>query len=214
MAGHGNRLLLLAASAFLLALFATPASQLMNQFLREERGFSASRISLFSVLTNTPGFIGVVVGARLADLRGRRIVGAVAVVGGVGLTAAMVLSSGWSMWALSLVGAIIGAAAIPALGVYGPELFPTSLRGRANGLISVFGVSGTVVGLLTAGYLSDRWGGLGRPLLLLSIGPLVMAVLVLVAYPETAHQELEELNPEDPTLADGAPAPPGARSTS
>jgi putative MFS transporter len=214
MAGHGQRLALLAASAFLLALFATPASQLMNQFLREERGFSASRISLFSLLTNTPGFIGVVVGARLADRRGRRIVGAVAVSGGVVLTAAMVLAAGWPMWALSVVGAIVGAAAVPALGVYGPELFPTSLRGRANGLISVFGVSGTVVGLLTAGYLSDRWGGLGKPLLLLSLGPLVMAVLVLVAYPETVHQALEDINPEDPSLEVSAAASPahGPRS--
>jgi MFS family permease len=213
LAGHGRRLALLAASAFLLALFATPASALMNQFLREERGFSASRISLFSVLTNTPGSIGVVVGARLADLRGRRIVGAVAVAGGTALTAAMVLSAGWPMWALSLVGAIIGAAAIPALGVYGPELFPTSLRGRANGFISVFGVSGTVVGLLTAGYLSDRWGGLGKPLLLLSLGPLLMTVLVLVAYPETAHQALEDINPEDPSLEASGGVPPGSAPT-
>ena len=32
---------------------------------------------------------------------------------------------------------------------------------------------------------------------MLAIGPLLMAVLVLVAYPETAHRELEDLNPED-----------------
>jgi hypothetical protein len=30
-----------------------------------------------------------------------------------------------------------------------------------------------------------------------------MAVLVLVAYPETAHRELEELNPEDRLDPDG-----------
>ena len=50
---------------------------------------------------------------------------------------------------------------------------------------------------LVAGRLSDRWDGLGPALALLSIGPLLMAVLVLVAYPETAHRELEDLNPED-----------------
>ena len=64
-------------------------------------------------------------------------------------------------------------------------------------------MAGTVVGLLVAGVLSDRWGGLGKPLLLLSLGPVVLAVLVLVAYPETAHQELEQLNPEDPSLTGG-----------
>ena len=125
----------------------------------------------------------------------------------------MVLSTGWSMWTLSLVGAIIGAAAIPALGVYGPELFPTSLRGRANGLITAAAVAGTVIGLLVAGALSDRWGGLGKPLLLLSLGPLLMAVLVLVAYPETSRQELEELNPEDPSLPGAAAVIPDAPPT-
>jgi MFS family permease len=197
MAGHGRRFWLLAGSALLLNLFTAPASQFMNEFLRDERGFSGARISLFTILTNTPGVIGIVVGGRLADTRGRRVVGAVGVAGGVGLTVAMVLSGGWPMWALSVMGAIVGAATVPALGVYGPELFPTSLRGRANGIIAILGVAGSVVGLLVAGYLSDRWNGLGPALAVLSIGPALMAVLVLVAYPETAHRELEELNPED-----------------
>jgi MFS family permease len=64
-------------------------------------------------------------------------------------------------------------------------------------VISILGVTGSVIGLLVAGYLSDRWGGLGPALAVLSVGPALMAVLVLVAYPETAHRELEELNPED-----------------
>jgi MFS family permease len=197
MAGHGRRFWLLAASALLINLFTAPASQLMNEFLREERGFSAARISLFTLLTNTPGGIGIVVGARLADTRGRRLVGAVAVAGGVGLTVAMVLASGWSMWALSVGGAVIGAATVPALGVYGPELFPTSLRGRANGIIAILGVIGSVIGLLVAGALSERWDALGPALAVLAIGPALMAVLVLVGYPETAHLELEDINPED-----------------
>lgn len=197
MAGHGRRFWLLAVSALLLNLFTAPASQLMNEFLRDERGFSAARISLFTILTNTPGGLGILVGGRLADVRGRRLVGAVGVAGGTLLTVAMVLSRGWPMWSLSVFGAMIGAATVPALGVYGPELFPTSLRGRANGVISILGVAGSVIGLLVAGVLSDRWDGLGPALSVLAIGPVAMAVLVLAAYPETAHRELEELNPED-----------------
>lgn len=213
MAGHGRRFWLLATSALLLNLFTAPASQLMNEFLRDERGFSASRISLFTILTNTPGAIGIVIGGRLADNRGRRVVGAVGVAGGVGLTVAMVLSGGWPMWALSVGGAIVGAATVPALGVYGPELFPTSLRGRANGIIAILGVAGSVVGLLVAGILSERWDGLGPALAVLAIGPACMALLVLVAYPETAHRELEDINPEDRApeeqTADGGPAAVG-----
>jgi MFS family permease len=208
MAGHGRRFWLLATSALLLNLFTAPASQLMNEFLRDERGFSAARISLFTILTNTPGGIGIVVGGRLADTRGRRIVGAVGVAGGVALTVGMVLSGGWPMWALSVLGAMVGAATVPALGVYGPELFPTSLRGRANGIIAILGVAGSVIGLLVAGYLSERWDGLGPALAVLSVGPALMAILVLVAYPETVHRELEELNPEDRPQPDGGSAAP------
>src|SRR5690606_41948375 len=43
-----------------------------------------------------------------------------------------------------------------ALPIYGPELFPTGQRGRANGIISALGVIGGVVGLLVAGFLSER----------------------------------------------------------
>jgi MFS family permease len=200
LGSHGGRLALLAVSALLLNLFKDPASQLLNEFLRDERGYSALKISLFSIFTNVPGFLGVLVGGRLADQRGRRAIGCVAVVGGAGFTVVQMFAHGVPMWLLSIVGSIIGAAAIPALGVYGPELFPTSLRGRANGVIASAAAVGTVTGLVLAGLLNDAWDGLGPALAALSLGPLVVAVLILAAYPETAHLELEDLNPEDPAL--------------
>jgi MFS family permease len=202
-AGHGRRLGLLAMSTFLVQLFLAPASQLQNEFLRDERGYSALRITIFTICTNTPAGIGVVVGARVADRRGRRIVGAVALLGGVAGTVAVYVMAGPAMWAASLLGGILAGATIPALGVYGPELFPTALRGRANGILGVTGVLGAAVGLLVAGTLSDGLGSLGRALIVLSIGPILLAVLVLTRYPETAGLELEEINPQD-----AAPTPP------
>lgn len=197
VAGHGARLGLLATSAFLLNLFTAPASQLQNEFLRDERAWSALTISAFTIATNTPGGIGVLVGGRLADVRGRRVVGAVGLVGGIGGTVAMYFSGGWTIWLWSLLAAIVGGATLPALGVYGPELFPTGLRARANGLIAVAAVCGSAIGLVTAGVLSDELGGLAPALAILSIGPALLAVLVLLRYPETARLELEDLNPED-----------------
>jgi MFS family permease len=194
---HAGRLWLLAASAFLGSIFVAPASQFMNDFLRDDLGFSAARISAFTLLTNTPAFIGIVVGGRLADRRGRRMVGAVAMAGGVALTVAMYQSQGWALWALSVIGGIIGAAAVPALGVYGPELFATSARGRANGMITVLGVTGSALGLLVVGTLSDRTGGIAAVMPVVAVGPALLAVLILVAYPETAHMALEDINPED-----------------
>jgi len=124
-------------------------------------------------------------------------VGATGLVVGSILVVLAYLAAGWPLWALGIVAGIFSAATVPALAVYGPELFPTAVRGRANGIISVVSRVGAVTGLLAAGFLSTRLGGLGPALAVLSAGPLLLAVLVLTCYPETAARELEELNPED-----------------
>lgn len=208
-AGHGRRLALLAGSALALAVFSSPASQLQNEYLREEFGFTAAQITLFTILTVTPGGIGIIVGGRLADVRGKRVIGGIGVAGGAVFTAAMYLTdSPPVLWAASAVGSIIGGLAVPALSVYGPELFPTSLRTKANVVITTLGVSGSVIGLVLAGRLAERWS-LGPGVAAMAVGPALVVLLLIPRYPETAHRELEDLNPEDavatPTLGRLAP---------
>ena len=197
LVGHGRRLALIGTTLFAAALFAAPASQLQNAFLKDERGFSAAHVALFTLVTSTPAGIGVAVGGRLADTHGRRLVGAVGVLGGALCAVVAFLSHGWPMWAWTLGGTMLGGAAVPALGVYGPELFPTSLRGKANGILQVAAVAGSGVGLLTVGSLVDRWGHMGTAMAVVLIGPMLVALLLVVAYPETAHHTLEDFNPED-----------------
>lgn len=193
-----RRLMLLATTAFLIAMFAAPASSLQNDFLKDERGFSASQITLFTLVTSTPAGIGVLVGGYLADRRGRRRVGATGLVLGTAAVAWAFFASGPALWLLTLMGTLVGGLTVPALAVYGPELFGTNDRGRANGLIVTLGVTGSATGLLIAGWLSDQLGGrLGPALALLAVGPLIVAALVLLKYPETAGLELEDLNPQD-----------------
>jgi MFS family permease len=196
-AGHGRRFWLLAVSALLLNLLAAPASFFLNRYLTTEHGFSALDITVFALVTGGPSIIGVVVGGRLADTRGRRPVGAVAVAVSAVTTVILYLSSGAALWIAGVIGSVIGAAALPALGVYGPELFPTGLRGRAGGILAMTGLAGSAAGLLIAGFVADELGSLGPAIAALSVGPLAVAVLVLVAYPETAGRSLEDLNPED-----------------
>ena len=104
---------------------------------------------------------------------------------------------GWPMWVASTIAAVVGGAAVPALGVYGAELFPTGNRGKASGLISMLALVGSSIGLLGAGWALDQAIGYGDGDGVLAVGPLVVAALVVVLYPETAHHELEDLNPED-----------------
>ncbi len=197
-----RRFALLAASGFLWSLFLAPAAQFLNEFLRTERGFSGIGIAVFVLATNTPGGIGIVLGGRLADRRGRRLVGAVGIAGGVTFTVVSYLSWGWPLWAASIAASVIGAIAIPALAVYGPELFPTHQRARANGGLQVVGVAGSSIGLLSAGWLADRIGGLGPAIAVLAVGPAILIAIVLTLYPETANRQLEEINPGDADLTD------------
>jgi MFS family permease len=209
--GHGRRLALLGVALFCTALYAAPASQLQNEFLRSERGFSAAAISAFTLLTSTPAGIGVVVGGRLADTHGRRRIAAVGVVGGATLATVAFWVHGPPMWFAALGGTMLAALAVPALGVYGPELFPTAARGKANGVLQVLSVAGSSVGLLVAGLLDDRLGELAPGMTILAAGPLLVGILVLVAYPETAWRELEDINPED--TVEAAPGVDGRRET-
>ena len=203
LVGQGGRFWLLAASAVLLAVFATPASFFLNRYLITEHGFSAAAITAFTLGTGTPGVIGVVIGGRLADTRGRRPVGAVALTVGTVCAAMLFLASGAALLGWALVGSIVGSAALPALGVYGPELFPTGARGRAGGLLALAGLTGSAAGLLAVGFAADALGRLGPAIAWFAIGPLVVVALVLTRYPETARRTLEELNPEDRTGAGG-----------
>jgi MFS family permease len=192
-----RRLLLIGGGAFLLALFATPSSQFQNEFLRTERAFSASRISLFSLVCGTIGGLGVLIGGRMADVRGRRAVAAVGVGAGIITTLAAYSSRGWPLWAWGIVDCFLGYAVGPALAIYGPELFPTSLRSRSAGLIAAVYALGGVVGLVATGVLSSHFGTLAPAFAVLAFGPALLVVLIVRAYPETANVELEDLNPTD-----------------
>lgn len=189
----GRRFALLAITAVLLSAFAAPASTLQNTYLTSELDFSGSRVAIFKLVTSTPIGLGILVAGRIADRRGRRGVGAFGLLAGVIFTALEYNSSGWSLWLWGLLGTVIGAAAVPALAVYAPELFGTASRGRANSLLVLFGTFGSFIGLQFAGWSLDRQG-FGPTFFVLAAGPIIVAMLVLTLFPETAQRSLEDIN--------------------
>ncbi len=192
-----RRLGLLAAVAFIGNIFIAPASFFQNRYLTDVQGFSGGMIGLFSIAVGTPAGIGLIVGGRIADTSGRRRLIAFALpVSTIAIVGAFMVS-GVSLWILSLVGGVIASAAYPALAVYRVELFPTGNRSRAAGLVTAASLIGGVIGLLSMGALLDADWSFGAVLALLGISQFIVTVLVVTAYPETAHQELEALNPED-----------------
>ena len=101
------------------------------------------------------------------------------------------------MWFSAFGGGFIGGIAYPALAVYRAELFPTGNRGRAAGLLTASALLGGIGGLLLVGQLLDRGQSYGQVIGLVAIGQIAVVLIVLTRFPETAHRELEELNPED-----------------
>ena len=203
-----NRLLLLGFGAMLATVFATPAGQFDNQFLRDELGFTASRITIFTLVTSTPIGIGVLAGGILSDRIGRRPVGAFGTAVGVSMSVLSFFSNGFWIFPVRTIGVVLGSGfAVAGLAVYGPELFPTRLRGTANGVITAFGVAGSVIGLQLVGRLAERFDAFGPALSVAAISPAMLVILILWRYPETANQTLEELNDE-------APLDPGTSNTS
>ncbi len=190
---HLWRFVLVAGIFFLLNVFFAPASQLQNDYLRTEVGFTALMITLFVIATSTPGAIGVLLGGRFADKHGRKrtiVPGLLA----IGIFNAVFFSVvGVPMWFASLLGSIIGGMAAPALAVISPELFPTSHRGTVRGAVAAVAVAGSVIGLLFAGNLIDAQG-YGFTFTLLAIAP-IAAAFVALALPETRGKELEAINP-------------------
>jgi MFS family permease len=196
--GHvGRRFALLAGTGLCINLLAAPASGLQNEYLKKLQGYSATQIALFTIITTTPAAIGVLVGGELSDRVGRRRVGAFGLTVGAIATTATFATNGWAIWVWSFVGASFGGLAVPAIGVYQTELFPTAIRSVAKAGIVVVTLLGSTIGLLAAGAARDHDVSYGRIMTFLTIPPLIVALVILFAYPETAGRELEDLNPQD-----------------
>lgn len=192
-----KRFALLASVAFFGNIFISPASFFQNTYLEDVRNFSGGQIGLFSILIGTPAGIGLILGGRFADRHGRRTLISVALPISVLAIVAAFSFGGLGLWGFSLLAGVLGSAVFPAMTVYRTELFPTANRTRATGFITASALIGGIGGLSLAGRLIDGGWSYGSTMGLLAIGQLIVTILVVTAYPETAHQELESLNPED-----------------
>lgn len=195
-----KRFALIAGSAFTAALYLSPASQLRNEFLTGDLDFSATDVSVFQLAISLPATVAVPIGGIIADRFGRKTFGATALGLSALCSAVSYQSSGWVLWVSAGLGVSLAGATIPALRGYQTELFPTRARGRVGGMIDVVAVAGSAIGLVVVGQLAVRWDSLGDAIGVLVFAPLLVALLIIVAYPETADRELEDFNPDDPKI--------------
>lgn len=197
-----RRLALIASVALSANLFIAPASFFQNRYLEDVRGYSGGGIALFTLATGTPASIGLIVGGRMADIIGRRRLILIC----SPLSTACIIGAfslgGPAMWGLALVGGFLAAMAYPAFAVYRSEMFPTGNRGKANGVITATALLSGSLGILLVGFVRDRGASFGAVLAAMATGQLMAVYIAYRHYPETAHLELEQLNPGDPRLAE------------
>ena len=182
---------------FLTNVYIATASIFQNRYLKETRGYSAALVALFTIATSTPAGVGLLVGGRIADERGRRILGATMVPVGALLMALSFAVSGTAMWVIAIAGGLALGISYPAMAVYRGELFPTHVRSIAGGIIMTSALIGGSIGLIGGGYVLDTGINYGTVMLWLALGPVVASLIVWFRYPETAHLELEDIVPED-----------------
>lgn len=183
--------------AFLGNVFLATASIFQNRYLKDVRGYSAVLVAAFTLVTTTPSALGLVFGGRLADDYGRRVVASTCIPIGALMIALSFVAEGPLMWVCAVVGGVFAATAYPAMAVYRGELAPTAKRQTSSFLVTVSALLGGSVGLIVGGTLIDHHWSYGTVMLSFASVSLIIAALVWVFYPETAHRELEELNPQD-----------------
>ena len=178
---------------FLTNVYIATASIFQNRYLKEERGYTAAQVALFTIITSSPATFGLIIGGRVADERGRRILGATLVPIGAFLLALSFSTSGATMWLVAIAGGLAFGISYPALAVYRGELFPTRTRGLAGGIIMTSALFGGIIGLVGGGWFLDANGSYGQVMMWLVIGPVIASAIVWFRYPETAHRELDDI---------------------
>jgi MFS transporter, putative metabolite:H+ symporter len=176
-------------------------------FLRQ--GVTITNSLGYTVVLSVASLVGCTIGAYTADFIGRRwsIIGASVVTIIAGYVYAR-FNAASDPTEILLVGFVLILAIYVQTailyGVYTPELFPTEIRLRANGICNMFGRGATVASPFVIGYLMTNYQLPG--VIWLMTGLIVVQILVVWAWGVEPNQRpLEEV--EQPGGADGKPKP-------
>ncbi|HLY84129.1 MAG TPA: MFS transporter [Acidimicrobiales bacterium] len=214
---HRRWLFLLSLTSALAAL-TTHAATFSVDFMQTQRHLSATASSLLIVAAGAPAIVVLVTAGALSDRYGRKLVGCsfatLAVIGALDFFfVARSVPALYGAMVLTLVGTF-GAG--PALGAFGSELFPTSLRALGGSSVAVARVLGQALSLGLGGLLLHLFGNLPDTVGVLLLGPVAMVVIVAVWFPETHGRELEDISDEPGIGLALGPVPgavPGPRSS-
>ncbi len=188
-AGLGRHFWPLAAIAFLIAMFSSPATSFVMERLVDDLAWETAPARFLLMVFSGLGTAGVIVGGRMADQVGRKRTTILAMLTGlVGGVAFYTQDSGWVL-APAVFLATLGLGMLtPAMASHRSELFPTRVRATAAGWITNVAIGGSITGFVIGGFVVDD---LGLPTTITALaGGLLIAMLLVTLLPETRGMDL------------------------
>lgn len=168
----------------------------IGYFVLTVHGWAPWQYSVMVVLCGAVGIVGGVVAGRLADRYGRRAVGFAFLAGFPLIAWAFFRGPGWTLPVVWIAIVFATMAANVIVRAFATELFPTSQRATAGGMLSLAETLGAGTGLLTLGLLTQRQGDLVAMLPVVASATMISAFLLLF-FPETKQAELEDISTEE-----------------
>ena len=138
--------------------------------------------------------LGYATAGPMLDLAGRRLTALVYFT--LGALSAWVCFTATEAWLITAAYATVLAmhALWPIAATITSEIFPTAIRGTANGLVNnLLGRTGMVLAPAVVGGLSAALGSVGSAVAWVSLLPLAILPIILWLVSETRGQELERI---------------------
>jgi len=194
---YRGRLLLVAMLWNCVGLVGAPAVTFFSLYAKRDHHWTSAQVGQAVVLSYVLGSLGIVVAGWMLDRVGRKLTTALSyVVGAVAILILFQSSSSRAMLTAMVVTVCAFQAARSATATYTAELFPTEIRATSYSLtVQLLGQIAALVSPLVIGAMSKSLGGLGNAVAVVSIGPIIGALLVWRYAPETRGIRLEDVSP-------------------
>lgn len=165
-----------------------------SYYVTRERGWDAAAVSHALTLGYALAVVGYATAGPMLDLAGRRVTAFLYF--SLGAASAWTCFTATEPWLITAAYAAVLAmqALWPIAATITSEIFPTAIRGTANGLVNnLIGRTGMVLAPMIVGGLSTQLGSVGAAVAMMSLLPLAALPVILWLVGETSGQELERI---------------------